>query len=274
MMRLNFTRFSFIIVIRRFHPGSKTGGRRADAVIKVRLKDGSQQCICIYIHIEVQGEKDPDFVVRIYVYNYRIFDFYKDEGVEVISLAILTDEDPDWRPDEYVVKRGDFELRMKIPMVKIIDFKLKKEWREKLEKTDNPMAMVVKAQLKSFDAKKTGNQEKSDIQWELIRECYESGYSKEDIRILLNFVDYVIRVPRAFQKKLIERIIKYEEEHSMNYIASWERIAEQRGERKGERKGILKTARELIKKGVDLDIIVEATGFPREEIEKLAAKVH
>ena len=64
----------------------------------------------------------------------------------------------------------------------------------------------------------------------------------------------------------------------MNYVASWDRLAEQRGkrkgERKGERKGILKTARKLIKKGVDLDIIVEATGFPREEIEKLVAKVH
>jgi hypothetical protein len=30
----------------------------------------------------------------------------------------------------------------------------------------------------------------------------------------------------------------------------------------------------LIKKGVNLDIIVEATGFPREEIEKLAADAH
>lgn len=99
---------------------------------------------------------------------------------------------------------------------------------------------MAKAQLKSYDAKKTGNQEKSDIQWELIRECYESGYCKEDIRILLNFIDYVIRVPRAFQKKLIEKIIKYEEEHNMNYVASWERIAEQRGERKGNERGYLR----------------------------------
>jgi hypothetical protein len=43
---------------------------------------------------------------------------------------------------------------MKIPIVKIIDYKLKKELREKLETSTNPMAMVVRAQLKSFEVKK------------------------------------------------------------------------------------------------------------------------
>jgi hypothetical protein len=64
--------------------------------------------------------------------------------------------------------------------------------------------------------------------------------------------------------------MKHEEEHDMNYIPSWERLAEKRG----ERNGIIKTVRGLIEKGVNLDIIVEVTGFSREKIEKLAADVH
>jgi predicted transposase/invertase (TIGR01784 family) len=41
----------------------------------------------------------------------------------------------------------------------------------------------------------------------------------------------------------------------------------------GEKKGKLKTARELVKNGVDIDIIAKSTGLTREEIEKLADTV-
>jgi predicted transposase/invertase (TIGR01784 family) len=43
---------------------------------------------------------------------------------------------------------------------------------------------------------------------------------------------------------------------------------------KGKEEGKKETAMKLIKRGVDINIIAEATGFPKEEIEKLAATVH
>jgi predicted transposase/invertase (TIGR01784 family) len=45
-----------------------------------------------------------------------------------------------------------------------------------------------------------------------------------------------------------------------------------RGE--GKEEGKLETARKLIERGVDMDIIVEATGFSRQEIEKLVETIH
>jgi predicted transposase/invertase (TIGR01784 family) len=84
----------------------------------------------------------------------------------------------------------------------------------------------------------------------------------------------------------------------MPYVTSWERIAEERGKKIGEEigkrrgeeigeergeeigeergieKGKLQTARKLVKRGVDIDIIAEATGFSREQIEKLTTEVH
>jgi len=51
-------------------------------------------------------------------------------------------------------------------------------------------------------------------------------------------------------------------------------IGEKRGEKKGEKKGKLKTARTLIKKGINMEIIAEATGFPKKRLEKLAETVH
>ena len=43
---------------------------------------------------------------------------------------------------------------------------------------------------------------------------------------------------------------------------------------KGMKEGKLETAKELIKRGVDINIITEATGISREEIEKLASTIH
>ncbi len=56
-------------------------------------------------------------------YNYRIFNQHLDKGVEVVSLMILTDEDKNYRPDEYHVGRWGFDLRMKFPLVKLIDYR-------------------------------------------------------------------------------------------------------------------------------------------------------
>ena len=46
------------------------------------------------------------------------------------------------------------------------------------------------------------------------------------------------------------------------------------GRKEGKKEGKLETARKLIKRGVDMDIIVEATGFSRQEIEKLVETIH
>ncbi|MCX6583727.1 MAG: hypothetical protein NT166_26425 [Candidatus Aminicenantes bacterium] len=53
-----------------------------------------------------------------------------------------------------------------------------------------------------------------------------------------------------------------------------EKIGIEIGEKRGEKKGKLKTARTLIKKGINMEIIAEATGFPKKRLEKLAETVH
>ncbi|MCP5104867.1 MAG: hypothetical protein GY950_15885 [bacterium] len=265
-------------------PYGNVGKRYADQLVKVHLKDGSQACVCVFIHIEVQGsrEKKGIFPERAYIYNYRTFDKNIDKGVKVISVAILTDEDKNYRPDEYLVRQWGFELRMKIPMVKIVDFKNKKELREMLETSGNPMAMVVKAQLKRYELKKAGDEKKSTVKWELIRQCYERGYTKDEIRVLLKFINWLILLPDGLDKQLSKKIAKLEEDYKMPYVTSWERMAkeegvkigEERGVKIGEKRGKLETARELVKRGVDTNTIAAATGFSREEIEKLAQTIH
>lgn len=267
--------------LRKILPYSKIGKRYADVLIKVYLKDGSTKWICLFIHVEVQGTKDPGFMTRIFIYYYRIFEKYKDKGAKIISLAILTDEDEEYRPDEYHTEGWGFHLNMKIPLVKIIDYQNQKELREKLDISTNPMAMIVKAQLNSYEAKKGDDNVKYDIKRDLIRQCYKYGYDQEYIRSLFNFIDLIFRLPEGLEKKLFEEISRIEEELKMPYVTSWEKIAKKQGRKEGRQEGRqegwkegwqegkLETARELIKNGVGIDIVAKSTGLPRQVIEKL-----
>ncbi len=262
------------------HPDSTPGDRIADVLVKVHLKDGTMKYIYVIIHIEVQGEPQSNFMERMFIYFYRAFDKEKGEKVPVISVAILTDDNENYRPDEYFFSLFGFELRMKIPIVKIIDFKLKKELREKLETSNNPMSLVVKAQLKSHEVKKADDDTKFEVTKELIRQCYTHGYTREETHIILNFYDWVIRLPEGFKDRIKEVIKKAEEEFKMEYVPIWERDAQKRGEEIGEKRGVEKgmkkkakeTVKNLLKMGIDIDKISKATGMKKEEIEKLASK--
>jgi predicted transposase/invertase (TIGR01784 family) len=260
--------------LRKIFPDAKTGKRYADILIKVYLNDGTPRYLCLFIQVEIQGSREIHFMERMFTYHYRIFDKYKDQGAKIVSLAILTDEKESYRPEEYCSEGWGFSLRMKVPIVKILDYKNKKELREKLENSANPMSMIVKAQLRSFAARIGDNKKKYSIKFELIRQLLKHGYDGKYIRSLFNFIDLVFRLPEGLEKKLSEEVSKIEEEHKMAYVTSWEKIAKKEGKREGKREGILETAKKMIKKGIDKETIIEITGFSREELEKLSQTSH
>ncbi|MCK4760671.1 MAG: hypothetical protein KAW12_00630 [Candidatus Aminicenantes bacterium] len=279
--------------LRKIMPDGKVGKRLADVLAKVYLKDGSMKCICIFIHIEVQGQPQEDFMERMYIYNYRAFDKFKETGVGVVSAAVLTDEDVNFRPDEYRISYWGFDLRMKIPIVKIIDYKVNEQKRKELEHSNNPMTLIVRAQLKNFEAEKGDDSKKYDVKRELIRECYAGGFSRDAARTLLKFIDWLLRVPEELEEKLSEEIIKLEEEYKMPYVTSWERRAAEagmekgieagieRGIEKGIEKGInkgkkqgvdeekIRTAKRMLNDGLAVETIAKYTGLTARKIEKL-----
>jgi hypothetical protein len=79
------------------------------------------------------------------------------------------------------------------------------ELREKHETSGNSMVMAVKTHSKRYELKKTGNEKNITAQWELFRQCYESGYSKEDLRVLLKFINWLIRLQEGLGKPLSKK---------------------------------------------------------------------
>src|SRR5258708_38511591 len=72
---------------------AKAGRGLADKLFKVWRKNGRE--LWLLVHVEVQGRVERRFGRRMFGYNIRCFELY---GRRVISLAILCDDSPNWRP--------------------------------------------------------------------------------------------------------------------------------------------------------------------------------
>ncbi len=140
------------------------------------------------------------------------------------------------------------------------------------------MAMIVRAQLKEYEAKKGDKNKKYGIKRDLYRQCLKAGYSSKKTRTIFKFIDWLIRLPEELQEKLKTEITKLEEEYKMTYIPTYEREAREEGIQLGMEKGIekgkLDTARALLANGIDIDIIVKSTGISKKKIKSLAPTTH
>ncbi|QTA91235.1 Uncharacterized protein dnm_072990 [Desulfonema magnum] len=108
------------------------------------------------------------------MYNYRIFDRHRKP---VVSLAVLADEGPAWKPKPFSYGLWGFSITMEFPVVKLNDYR--KQWDE-LEKSRNPFAVAVMAHLKTQETRHDhGNRRKWKLR--LIRNLYERGYDRQDV---------------------------------------------------------------------------------------------
>jgi hypothetical protein len=172
--------------LHQLEPDAEIGKRLVDKVAKVWLLNGEEAWVLV--HLEVQGQYDSKFTERMYTYNYRLFDRHKKR---VISLAVLADEDPNWRPSSYNYQLGGCRVSLEFPIAKLLDYE--PSWSS-LETSKNPFAIVVMAHLKS---KATKRSPEDRLQWKLslVRILLESGLSRQDIRQLFRFIDWIMVLP-------------------------------------------------------------------------------
>ena len=208
---------------------AELGRRLADKLVKVWLNDGSETWLLV--HIEVQGQTDPAFAQRMYIYQYRIFDHY---AREVVSLAVLGDETASWRPTSFGYTRWGCELRFRFLVVKLLDY-----WQtwSMLEESVNPFAVVIMAHLQA-QATRRDDVERKAWKWTLIRQLYERGYARQDILHLFRFIDWLMALPQELEQALWQDIQAYEEAERMTYVTSVERFGIQQGLEQGLEQGL------------------------------------
>ncbi len=99
-------------------PDAKVGRRFADQLVRVKLIEG--KALVLLIHIEVQAAPEKQFAERIFVYSLRIFDYFRQPAV---SVAILCDANPTWRPQQYGFSLPGTTLNFEFSTVKLLDYR-------------------------------------------------------------------------------------------------------------------------------------------------------
>jgi hypothetical protein len=172
----------------------------------------------VLIHVEVQTAREAEFPLRMYVYNYRVFDRY---NRPVASLAVLADDDPAWRPTDFRSSLFGCEAGLRFPAVKLLDLAAHEGV---LEASANPFAQVVLAHLK---ARQTHGDPAGRHAWKvrLVRNLYERGFSAKDVRELFRLIDWLMELPPPLAKVFWQDLDKIQEERRMPYVTSIERLA-------------------------------------------------
>lgn len=204
---------------------AETGRRQVDKLVRVNLL-GSGAEAWVLIHVEVQGDQDAGFAERMYVYNYRLFDRY---NRHIASFAILTDDNPDWRPSRFAYDLLGCQTALDFPAIKLLDYE--QQWAE-LEASPNPFAVVSMAHLQTRRTRKQA-QERYAAKLRLARLLYERQYNRADILELFRFIDWVMTLPPELEERFMSDIVAYEARERRPYVSSVERIATRRGVEKG-----------------------------------------
>jgi Domain of unknown function (DUF4351) len=208
----------------QFTPDSEIGKRFADQLVKAYKKGGGS--IILLLHLEVQAEPEIIFPERMFTYVIRIFEYFHQAP---ISLAILCDSDPNWRPNQFSFVTEGSSLAFNFTAVKLLDYRSR--WEE-LEASDNIFATVVMTHLKAQDTKRN---EPARKQWKLtlIKRLYERGYDRSTIINLFAFVDWILILSNEAKVSFWQELRTYEEERQMPYITSVEQIGYDRGIEEG-----------------------------------------
>jgi hypothetical protein len=241
-----------------------TGQRVVDKLVKVFLLDGSEKWLLI--HIEIQGYREIGFAERVFQCYYRIYDRF---GKELISAALLTDDDPAFRENIYIVSRLGFRLHFEFPAVKLLDYRHK---REELARDPNPFAIATLAFLKTVE---TQGNDQERYQWKkhFLLELYRRGMNRETMVALYEFIGMLMTLPPVKDVQLYEELEQTSEENQMSILAIAEQKGLEKGLEKGREEGRLLGMREMISDVLEIKFGVPGLSLfnPVEQIIDLEA---
>ena len=209
---------------------AELGRRLVDKLVSV-VQQRTGRETWVLVHVEVQGEPEPQFDKRMYVYNYRLFDRY---DRPVCSLAVLADEKTNWRPKRFRYEIWGCKVSLTFPIVKLLDYQRREP---ELEQETNPFALMVLAYLK---ARVTRKKPEERLRWKLrlFEMLYQRGYTKENILELTRFIDWMMVLPKELEQRFDDAIVEFEEGEKMQYVTSFERRGIEQGLQQGLQQGL------------------------------------
>ncbi len=210
-------------------PHAKKGGRNADLLIKVFLKNGVAQWVLI--HIEIQSHKlyKEDFAKRMFQNVYRGLDHYKQN---IVSFVVFADPHLGYHPNEYRYEFFGTNIQFSFEFYKIIDHS-----EDSLLQCDNPFALAVLAAQYAMKAKKADDQKKF-FKLQLARLLYGRHYSKRQMVQLFQFLDIIMYInDQTIRHEFYAEMNQLEGGPEMLLMGNIEEIGYERGIEEGIKKG-------------------------------------
>jgi hypothetical protein len=209
-------------------PEGERGAQAVDKLIKVFLRDGTDAWVLI--HLEVQSQQETSFEQRMFRYHARLYDHFRQE---IVSLAILGDERPNWRPHRFRYGRWGSSIQFTFPTIKLLDYT-----EEELEASPFLCAIVVQAH-RAAQATRHDPARRAAAKIRLVRKLYRRGLTREQIQNLYRFIDWLLRLPKELDDQTVRTIRAIEEEQGMTYVTSAERYGIEQGLAQGRAEGTI-----------------------------------
>ncbi|MBI1830647.1 MAG: hypothetical protein HYR84_04265 [Planctomycetes bacterium] len=208
---------------------AKQGKRIADKLFKVWLKDGVE--CWVLVHVEIQGDAEKEFAKRMFEYHVAIRQMYNQD---VVSLAALCDDEPQWRPGTFAFARWGCRIEFTFPIVKLLDYATR---YGELEASDNPIATIVLAHLETMQTRDEPA-ERKNRKLRLAKGLLRRNWSMDDIREVFLLIDWLMTLPDDLHDQFLAEIHEFEKEATLPFIPSFERAAMKRGLTEGLLEGI------------------------------------
>ncbi|XLZ70363.1 hypothetical protein ABT364_28135 [Massilia sp. SR12] len=213
---------------------SRNGEREPDFVAIVTLLDGSPACL----HVEVQCTRQASFPDRMAQYHARLRDRF---GMRVISLAILGDCSPTWRPHANDDHCG---MTLEFHIAKLLD---SRDALNELRQTLDPVSIALAAHLTALATRrKPGLRYTAKLS--LMLPLYRLRGKLRELTEIQEVIDLLLPLTPLWQRRFTMDVEKFLEEHkkqdknSLNYIVAEHFIQQglKEGFPKGEALGIAK----------------------------------
>ena len=195
---------------------SRHRNRSVDILFRVRLISGQIQWVLC--HLEIQTYYEADFASRIDLYNSGVKWMFQQE---VVTLVILADLNPNWRPSEYHFELVNYRSDRQFPICKILD-RLSTDWIQ----STSLISLVARAQIAALQTASDPDARFS-AKTQLVRNLYTMGFTSDRIRETFRLVDWMMLLRSDLERRFKAELVAYEEELRMPYVTSIERLAKE-----------------------------------------------
>lgn len=208
--------------------------------VLVELQWKNEGPMVVLVHIEVQSQKDLRFSQRLFYYHARLAELYEDRSL--LTLAVLADRDPDWKPNSYSTSFAGSCLEFRFPVVKLRDYSSQVFW---LTHSRNPFALLTAATLYGQEARADSIQ-REESKFHMVKALHRLGLSRQEILAFFRLIDAVLSLSTERRMSFQTRVEDYEKEMDMPYITSFEQSGIEKGRAEGRREALLETLTSLL----------------------------